>query len=595
MATESNPISEAARAYVERGYRIIALHTAHNGQCSCDKGGDCGSAGKHPLSNGWQKANQIQDGGIRARFEGSTPSNLGIVTGPDSGVFVVDVDGATGNATMKALADEGHALPPTLTVKTGSGGWHFFFEYPDFEIGNTASTKVGKGVDTRGKGGFVVAAPSVSAKGPYKIVKDLPVAKAPDWLLERLRPKERKKSTETGTLPTQSVTPDATVHVPDAEKRRLEGYVEGAVANEIDRLKRLHWDGDPSQYRGEAWDDTTFQVAANLIQLANAEWAGLSLRHLYDAFSLAAPRDPGFDDARVDAKWESALKKVGDNEAVYPPKPIGTFWLDGADNSPAPIVAEHQPTTDTPLDPFDAAVAAAGEGPPPISPPRVEYMTFNGIPVEEGILQPDLVARAKAKALGPYYRAGAYVETVAMVDGLENAVMGISDIIAEPLIPSNQLPNLDAVDDWVRRSMRSGTPELLWATLRAVLDGVDTDAPTIVFKGGAPILRLLAGLLSPAVGEDGETMLLGPRVTTREGDGPQIVFEFDEDERIDLTPYAAAIVERAKSTAAELRIPDEDTHDELEKLTDYRAAQLHRARLGLGSRTRTNGESNAKT
>jgi hypothetical protein len=49
--------------------------------------------------------------------------NTGIVTGAISGVFVVDVDGAVGEATLAALEAQHNALPETVRAKSGKG-WH---------------------------------------------------------------------------------------------------------------------------------------------------------------------------------------------------------------------------------------------------------------------------------------------------------------------------------------------------------------------------------------------------------------------------------------------------------------------------------------
>ena len=56
---------------------------------------------------------------------------VGIVTGPVSGIVVVDVDGAEGEASLAALGE----LPPTPTVRTGKGR-HLYFKHPGFPVRN---------------------------------------------------------------------------------------------------------------------------------------------------------------------------------------------------------------------------------------------------------------------------------------------------------------------------------------------------------------------------------------------------------------------------------------------------------------------------
>ena len=115
-------------------------------------------------------------------------ANVGIATGEASGVFVVEVDtlaghGVDGFAALAKLP----ALPPTLTAQSPSGSQHFYFCYPTgLDIRNSAL--LGKGIDVRGEGGMVVAPPSIRKDGTYEWLNALPVAEAPDWLLEALTP-----------------------------------------------------------------------------------------------------------------------------------------------------------------------------------------------------------------------------------------------------------------------------------------------------------------------------------------------------------------------------------------------------------------------
>ena len=78
-------------------------------------------------------------------------ANIGLVTGKISGVTVIDVDIEHGGTV--------EGLPPTLIVKTGNGGWHYYYQYAE---GITIGAGLRQGVDFRGDGGFVVAPPSVT-------------------------------------------------------------------------------------------------------------------------------------------------------------------------------------------------------------------------------------------------------------------------------------------------------------------------------------------------------------------------------------------------------------------------------------------------
>jgi hypothetical protein len=115
---------------------------------------------------------------------------LGIVCGRKSGVIVLDVDGEEGKRTLHVLMGKYGILPKTPTQKTPGGGYHLFFRYWG-PCGNRAGMldKAGyKGLDVRGDGGQVVAAPSLHPNGkpyewaPKRDLEDLEIAECPEWL-----------------------------------------------------------------------------------------------------------------------------------------------------------------------------------------------------------------------------------------------------------------------------------------------------------------------------------------------------------------------------------------------------------------------------
>ena len=69
---------------------------------------------------------------------------------------------------------------------TGGGGWHYLFRHPGADVRNSVG-RLGAGLDIRGDGGYVIAAPSIHVSGrPYKWTRALaqsPPAELPTWLL----------------------------------------------------------------------------------------------------------------------------------------------------------------------------------------------------------------------------------------------------------------------------------------------------------------------------------------------------------------------------------------------------------------------------
>jgi hypothetical protein len=108
---------------------------------------------------------------------------LGIVTGAISNLVVIDVE-AGGDISI---------YPKTLTVQTGGGGYHLYYQHPGKSFNN--ANRILELTDIRGDGGFVVAPPSKSYKGGYSWViengsEEIELSKLPVFpveLIERLK------------------------------------------------------------------------------------------------------------------------------------------------------------------------------------------------------------------------------------------------------------------------------------------------------------------------------------------------------------------------------------------------------------------------
>ncbi|MGI5377102.1 bifunctional DNA primase/polymerase [Streptomyces sp. CA-251387] len=192
----------AALDAAERGWAVLPLRPgdkrpALHGEDVCPGIGDC--AGGHRK---WEERATIDPDRIR-RAWGDLPFNVGIATGP-SRLVVVDLDmpkrkSATdtpnGVTTFTALCERaGHAVPTTRTVRTASGGVHLYFTAPSgVRLGNTAG-RLGKRIDTRAWGGYVVAPGSLTPTGAYALVNDMPPAPLPEWLSARLTGRQASRA-----------------------------------------------------------------------------------------------------------------------------------------------------------------------------------------------------------------------------------------------------------------------------------------------------------------------------------------------------------------------------------------------------------------
>ncbi|QOF73632.1 bifunctional DNA primase/polymerase [Aminobacter sp. SR38] len=187
----------SAHFHLSLGLAVLPLHLpVRRGDrlvCSCGKI-DCRQPAKHPIgklvSRGLLDASK--DRATIERWFSNTTYNIGIATGAVSGIVALDIDPRhDGHETLAALEDRHGTLPLTWRFLTGGGGEHILFRHPGDKIANSAGA-LGRGIDVRGDGGYIVAPPSTHICGrPYAISVDhhpdeVPLADLPEWLLDQL-------------------------------------------------------------------------------------------------------------------------------------------------------------------------------------------------------------------------------------------------------------------------------------------------------------------------------------------------------------------------------------------------------------------------
>lgn len=117
---------------------------------------------------------------------------LAIRTGEVSGLVVVEVDPKNDGLSTLAQLDARGVLPGTLMVQSGGGGVHLYYGHPGGYVTGGAH-KLGRGVDVKADGGYVVAPPSLHKSGHRYAWTgdgrhDYPVRRLPSEVLSMLRP-----------------------------------------------------------------------------------------------------------------------------------------------------------------------------------------------------------------------------------------------------------------------------------------------------------------------------------------------------------------------------------------------------------------------
>jgi hypothetical protein len=187
------PPGRAAEAYAALGYRVVPMHAARSGGgCTCQRGTRCCDPGKHPCLAGWPRAASRTPAEVRRWWQRWPQANVGLVTG--SRFDVLDLDGPAGvEALRAALSQRDPREHPGPLVRTGGGGWHLL--YAPTGLGNRVGLL--PGLDWRGRGGLIVAPPSIHASGrAYRWIRPLAgeLPAVPDRLRARLAPPRTERT-----------------------------------------------------------------------------------------------------------------------------------------------------------------------------------------------------------------------------------------------------------------------------------------------------------------------------------------------------------------------------------------------------------------
>ena len=342
--------ASSATAYVSRGWAVVPLHDVSGGTCSCgsaDPQHAPRQGGKHPLHAGWQNGGLRSAAAVADQWARRPGANVGIVTGRASGLWVLDVDPDNGgDAKLAGLVTTWGVLPQTYTVRTGSGGLHYYWRMPGFDF-TTSRGQLPVGLDVRGNNGQVVAPPSRTLKGDYSLINGADPVDAPGWLLDLIKPPPAPEIVDRGEwafdLPSGN------------DQGRGAAYARSAVTGALAAMA----DAVPGER-----NDTAYRTGRRLAELLNSAWTGLDAEAVFAGFMAAAAAcdvDGGFSQAEAYDTLRKAIRDQGQRGVDLPASgTLGTFlpWdFSSAGSGPAAETDQGAEVLVAPLaDPFEQAV-----------------------------------------------------------------------------------------------------------------------------------------------------------------------------------------------------------------------------------------------
>lgn len=251
----------------------------------------CAPRGKHPLVEGGFHAATTDEVQIGAWWRATPAANLAL---PCDSFVVLDVDKkpkANGAASLAALLKEHGPLPSTWHATTPSGGEHFYFYVPT-GVRVQRSIGVRPGIDLLGRGGYVLASPSVTEAGAYQFDDGgEPMALAPQWVAELAR-QEEAPSPEHAPIGTWGPT----MHGLESRIRRACAYVgtkEPAISGA--RGHDALWNATCDVVVGfNLPEEIATEILRAYSQTCQPPWSDRELKHKIKQAASRSARRPGY-------------------------------------------------------------------------------------------------------------------------------------------------------------------------------------------------------------------------------------------------------------------------------------------------------------
>jgi putative DNA primase/helicase len=255
----------------------------------------------HPLRLG-TKAPATEHGTSDAVLSAAAITGNYGVNAAKSQIVAVDLDDyVPDNLCDEFLAE--FELPPTFTVRTGSGGRSLWYRAPG-DV--TLRQKLGMwtGVDIKAGNSYVLGPgnklagselkPGATGDGTYSFDKDSPkeFAPLPQKLVDALTVKP-------ATVSVQSTGESAEyAELSDSLKERADQYARDSIARELETVRALGELGDNERNSDDdGWESGTWHAAGAIASLVKASWNAMSYDDVIEQWREAVPGDG--------SKWHS--------------------------------------------------------------------------------------------------------------------------------------------------------------------------------------------------------------------------------------------------------------------------------------------------
>ena len=251
------------------------------------------SNGKLPAISNNLEAATTDPAQIESWWAQNSDFNIGFDPGT-SGWTIVDVEGHSGG--LEAWARLNGPTPPTFTIRTPSGGMHFYFK--GAVKGSVRPFGRDNAIDLRGSGTYALLPPSSIDGQAYEVVDDSPCADLPQWILDHLASRQKIRPTQ---LPPSDIDPEAA---------RTRGRI---------YLQTLIKGGEVGVV-GKGSDALTLRVALDLRDLGcDADLARkLMVEHWMPHCQPPAEWTADWIELKVNNAWEFARSKEAGIDAVGP-------------------------------------------------------------------------------------------------------------------------------------------------------------------------------------------------------------------------------------------------------------------------------------